>query len=123
MISLAELAGQPAPAGAPCPTCADWGPTYPEVITGVYVPCPDCGRPTYRNEGVNFPAGSGVYLSSNRGRQEYLRVERAEAAKISRERHGTRGEGEGRGGSPVRRNDPCPCGSYQKFKRCCGRPR
>ena len=24
-----------------------------------------------------------------------------------------------RGGGPVRRNDPCPCGSGRKYKRCC----
>lgn len=26
----------------------------------------------------------------------------------------------GAGGVKVGRNDPCPCGSGQKFKRCCG---
>lgn len=26
----------------------------------------------------------------------------------------------GAGGPKVGRNDPCPCGSGQKFKRCCG---
>ena len=24
-----------------------------------------------------------------------------------------------RGGGPVGRNDPCPCGSGRKYKRCC----
>jgi len=27
-----------------------------------------------------------------------------------------------RPGSPLGRNDPCPCGSGKKYKRCCGRP-
>jgi len=26
-----------------------------------------------------------------------------------------------RGGSKVGRNDPCPCGSGKKYKKCCGR--
>ncbi|MGA2948731.1 MAG: SEC-C metal-binding domain-containing protein [Candidatus Sulfotelmatobacter sp.] len=26
-----------------------------------------------------------------------------------------------RSASKVERNDPCPCGSGKKFKRCCGR--
>jgi hypothetical protein len=30
--------------------------------------------------------------------------------------------GGGRTGSRVGRNDPCPCGSGKKFKKCCGRP-
>jgi preprotein translocase subunit SecA len=25
------------------------------------------------------------------------------------------------GGKPVGRNDPCPCGSGKKYKKCCGR--
>jgi len=26
-----------------------------------------------------------------------------------------------RGAAPIGRNDPCPCGSGKKFKKCCGR--
>jgi uncharacterized protein YecA (UPF0149 family) len=27
---------------------------------------------------------------------------------------------QGRGAAKVGRNDPCPCGSGKKYKRCCG---
>jgi len=27
----------------------------------------------------------------------------------------------GKAGSKVGRNDPCPCGSGKKYKKCCGR--
>ena len=43
--------------------------------------------------------------------------------KVTREHRGS-GEGQSttvRKGKKVGRNDPCPCGSGKKFKRCCGR--
>jgi uncharacterized protein YecA (UPF0149 family) len=35
-------------------------------------------------------------------------------------RRGCEGDAEHVQGRYVGRNDPCPCGSGQKFKRCCG---
>jgi hypothetical protein len=47
----------------PCQTCASWG----ETITDLYqvsIRCPDCGRKTFPNLGVNCPAGMAVALSA-----------------------------------------------------------
>ncbi len=45
-------------------------------------------------------------------------------AQVTREHRGD-GESEGattvRKGKKVGRNDPCPCGSGKKYKKCCGR--
>ena len=34
---------------------------------------------------------------------------------------GNRGRSQGNATVKVGRNDPCPCGSGKKYKRCCGR--
>ena len=40
--------------------------------------------------------------------------------RVKRERHAEM-QAERDAGEKVGRNDPCPCGSGKKYKRCCGR--
>ena len=48
----------------------------------------------------------------------------AQVAALSQEHHGERetmpaAAGSGRGNAKIGRNDPCPCGSGKKYKKCC----
>ena len=43
-----------------CPTCATWGRTITPEEAPYGIPCPDCGRLTWPDLGVNCPAGSAV---------------------------------------------------------------
>ena len=50
-----------------------------------------------------------------------IRAERLmERKRMDAERMQAMGGGGGGGGGRVGRNDPCPCGSGKKFKKCCG---
>ena len=55
------------------------------------------------------------------GREWAARVEAMEAGYLAafREDGSIRGETIRRRGSVTRRNDPCPCGSGRKYKKCC----
>jgi hypothetical protein len=62
-------------------------------------------------------------------REQTLRERREELERMARmvqERGGETGAGSqpvSRSSANVGRNDPCPCGSGRKYKRCCGDPR
>ena len=51
----------------------------------------------------------------------YFKQDRLEHARAAAA-HGSQHEPYARAGSKVGRNDPCPCGSGKKYKRCCGAP-
>ena len=48
-----------------CTTCATWGRTITTEETAWGIPCPDCGRLTWPNLGVNCPAGSAVSFGAS----------------------------------------------------------
>ena len=51
-------------------------------------------------------------------------VKREQAAKVTSESGASDGSEKGRTvrkGKKIGRNDPCPCGSGKKYKKCCGR--
>jgi preprotein translocase subunit SecA len=64
------------------------------------------------------------YLFRVQVKSEGIKEQHQRLSQVTREH---RGEGEGGGTSTVRkgpkvgRNDPCPCGSGKKYKKCCGR--
>jgi preprotein translocase subunit SecA len=64
------------------------------------------------------------YLMRVQVKSEGLADQYVQKVKVTREHRGD-GEGENyqkiREGPKVGRNDPCPCGSGKKFKKCCGR--
>ncbi|MBL8634665.1 MAG: SEC-C domain-containing protein [Myxococcales bacterium] len=64
------------------------------------------------------PAGAGAQRERSRFRREagrWLYVD-GQVAAVPQP-----GEAAARSGAGVGRNDPCPCGSGSKWKRCCGR--
>jgi len=59
-------------------------------------------------------------------RLERVRIKKGEAIPTERRgrslaagSHGTAGQTVNRGGRKIGRNDPCPCGSGKKYKKCC----
>ena len=51
---------------------------------------------------------------------EDIEVEEAELAKAREERLKDPGKYQIKAVAPAGRNDPCPCGSGKKYKKCCG---
>lgn len=49
-----------------CKTCVSWGKTCTreDARVGFLIPCPECGRLTWPNLGVNLPAGAAVSLGA-----------------------------------------------------------
>jgi tetratricopeptide (TPR) repeat protein len=59
-------------------------------------------------------------LADQPGREAEAKAVHAETRKAARRRRGASGEPVRRAGPKIGRNDPCPCGSGKKYKRCCG---
>jgi len=74
--------------------------------------------PGLLREFLGYLSSTGRFPEADRWTTLVDRVE-AQYADSFREDGSVRGETVRRQGAPVGRNDPCPCGSGKKFKKCC----
>ncbi|HOX07505.1 MAG TPA: radical SAM protein [Planctomycetota bacterium] len=113
----AKFAGLKASARAACGDCPWWGlchggcPKDRAAVGAFDRPSPLCAG--YR---AFFEAAAGWFDSEGRRLAERCRLEEA-----ARREALARPAGEPRPVPAAGRNDPCPCGSGRKFKRCCGK--